>query len=47
MTLTWPKRLFAKKTSIFSNTVDSTDTKIFKTDVKYRCAMKPSYFSKE
>ena len=47
MTLTGPKRLFTKKTSIFLKTVDKTDTKMFKTDVKYRCAMKPSYFSNE
>ena len=47
MTLTWPKTQFTEKTLIFSKTVDETHTKMLQNDVKYRTAMKPSYFSKE
>ena len=47
MTLTWPKTMFTKKTLIFSTTVNLTKTNMLQNDVKYRYAMKPSYFSNE
>ena len=47
ITLTRLKTLFIKKTLLFSKTVDSTHTKMLKTDVKYRIAMKPSNFANE
>ena len=47
ITLTWPKKVFTKKTLIFSKAVDYTHIKIVKTNVKSWIAMKPSHFSNE